>query len=378
MKKRFSLGLFLVSLVACSGGVGGVDGLDGAGEPGAELEPTGATEADPRAAETSAPEVAQVQTKPLFVRSSATVVEAHGRSFVILGRGLDEGWAEGAPSVVNELTDEASDVSVVQPIARTALPSEVAHVTGRRVTVVGKGGGTCEAEVGAVVGLARLSPDSEAYARYRGEGRDENGALLPKPSPAAIAAEVWAGTSEEHFVAAELRVLEGSCADASFALLERGTSYAVPHAASSDSLRARAIEAFHALPEYGAHRADYAEWVAPEGTNKSATWETHGENAISVVEATVAGEELVWVSANVDGGCGDFGAQLSALYRKTRDASGTVTLAPVRVLDGYSSELRGLERTKEGFELYFPEAHVPADPASEPESAEVSYYGCRC
>jgi hypothetical protein len=375
MKKRFSLGLFLVSLVACSGGM---DGVEGAGGSGAELEPSGATEADPRAAaETNAPEVAEVQTKPLFVRSSATVVEAHGRSFVILGRGLDEGWARGAPSVVNELTDEASDVSVVQAIAPEALPSEVAHVTGRRVTLVGKSGGTCEAEVGAVVGLARLSPDSEAYSRYRGEGRDENGALLPKPSSAAIAAEVWAGTEDSHFVAAELRVLAGSCADASFALLDRGASYAVPHA-TSDSLRDRAIEAFHALPEYGAHRADYAEWSAPEGTSKSATWETHGENAIAVVEATVAGEELVWVSANVDGGCGDFGAQLSALYRKTRDASGAVSLVPVRVLDGYSSELRGLERTKEGFELYFPDVHVPAAPASEPENAEVSYYGCRC
>ncbi len=372
MKKRFSLGLFLVSLVACSGGVDGVDG------PDAELEPTGATEAAPQAAaETSAPELAQVQAKPLFVRSSATVVEAHGRSFVILGRGLEEGWAEGAPSVLNELADDTSDVGVVQALAAEALPSEVAHVTGRRVTLVGKSGGTCEAEMGAVVGLARLSPDSEAYSRYRGEGRDEKGALVPKPSPAAIAAEVWAGTEDAHYVAAELRVLAGSCEDASFALLERGAKYAVPHAVG-DSLRDRAIEAFHALPEYTAHRADYAEWAAPEGTTKSATWETHGENAISVVEATVAGEELVWVSANVDGGCGDFGAQLSALYRKTHDASGAVSLVPVRVLDGYSSDLRGLERTAEGFELYFPESHVPAVPASEPESAEVSYYGCRC
>lgn len=372
MKKRFSLGLFLVSLVACSGGVDGVDG------PDAELEPTGATEAAPQAAaETSAPELAQVQTKPLFVRSSATVIEAHGRSFVILGRGLEEGWAEGAPSVLNELSDDSSDVGVVQALAPEALPSEVAHVTGRRVTLVGKSGGTCEAEMGAVVGLARLSPDSDAYSRYRGEGRDEKGTLLPKPSPAAIAAEVWAATPEAHYVAAELRVLAGSCEDASFALLERGAKYAVPHAVG-DSLRDRAIEAFHALPEYTAHRADYAEWAAPEGTTKSATWETHGENAISVVEATVAGEELVWVSANVEGSCGDFGAQLSALYCKTRDASGALTLVPVRVLDGYASDLRGLERTSQGFELYFPESHVPAAPESEPESAEVSYYGCRC
>lgn len=371
MKKRFSLGLFLVSLVACSGGVGAPD-ADSTSEADPQASAEGA-----EVAEVGNPDLAPSQVKPLFVHSSATVVEAYGRSFVILGRGLEEGMAEGAPSVLNELSDNASDVGVVQTLAPAALPSEVTRVTGRRVTVVGKDGGTCEAEVGAVVGLARLSPDSEAYARYRGEGHDEQGALLPKPSPAAIAGEVWAATADAHFVAAELRLLSGSCEGASFALLERGATYAVPHAAE-DSLRERAIEAFRALPAYEAHRADYAEWSGPEDTKKSATWETHGENTLAVVEVNVAGEELVWVSANVDGGCGDFGAQLSALYRKTRDASGTVTLSPVRVLDGYSSELRGLERTTEGFDLYFPESRVPAAETSEPESAEVSYYGCRC
>jgi hypothetical protein len=74
-----------------------------------------------------------------------------------------------------------------------------------------------------------------------------------------------------------------------------------------------------------------------------------------------------------DGGCGDFGAELSALFREGDDGA----LELVRTLDGFSSELEALVEREGGVELVFPEAHAAPD-GSAVERLEVRSYGCRC
>ena len=181
-------------------------------------------------------------------------------------------------------------------------------------------------------------------------------------------------------LAAALRPV-GACDAATFALLGNEAP-ASKVSGADDATSSRALAAFRALSSYAHHAEEYLTFAKEsESTVAAPSWDRHAESSARVSSVSVGKDRLVWVTAGADGGCGDFSAELSVLFRETNEG-----LEVVRVIDGFSSALEGVLASGEGYELVFPEAHVGAalpgvdepDAADAIERLEVRTFGCRC
>jgi hypothetical protein len=272
------------------------------------------------------------------------------------------------------------------------------------VRLVGEGGAVCEAVLGEISLLERVYPDGEDYARWSGTALDDRGRARPRLASETIALELWRSTdadpSAEHPLVAAVRAVSGDCDGAVAARVDDAAALSATERAS-DALESRALRAFRALPEHTRVGVDYeTRWLdevrALEGATarpgelalggeradaptRSATWDTHAEASPSVRTIVVGGETLVWVSASVGEGCGDFSAQLSALFRRSEDGELTV----VRVFDGFAAELGAVgaraagSRSARGYSLYFPEATAETVDG-EVTSLAPRTFGCGC
>lgn len=373
----------------------------------------------PDAAEV-APETAMAPPAAWRGASVLPVVHAGKRAFVVLdvrggrdARGAD--LAEGPPRLVD--TDVEGAFAASRAIAIGRLASETRDLVGRRVHLVGERGAACEAVVGEVSLLERVYPDGEAHARWSGTAFDDRGRPLPSLGPDAIAGELWRMTEDndphaEHPLVAALRAVSGDCDGAVAATLDPASAPVATPKPASDALASRALRAFRALPEHARVDTDYrTQWVEevraleratyeraagavglggeldeldetregdrPRAPKLSTTWDTHAEASPKVQQLVVGGATLVWVSASVGEGCGDFAAQLSALFRQSADGA----LVVVRVFDGFAAELHAAasSRSASGYELFFSDAYAGSQPAAgEVRSLAPRSFGCGC
>lgn len=399
MKKRISLGLVYAALAfACSAPL-----TDSSSEPSA------AVDADTAAVDTNAATAAATATATATVAmlegpsapgaslESSLVVHVGEQAYVVLDASTELAWGSEGPSGPDganvseragegppELTSVENEgvYAVTRKLSPLAVPARAKAAQGKHVRLYGAAGVVCDAVVDEVKLLGRFSPDSDVYARWHGEARDEADRPLPKPSRAEMADEAWTISEGAIVLAATLRP-SGKCAGATFALLGEdaqstptiGTSAKVAKlSAADDTTTTRALAAFRALPEYATHAAEYLTFATEnESTVTAASWDRHAESSPQVTLVTLESETLVWVTANVDGGCGDFGATLSVLYRSTPGG-----LEVVRVLDGVSASLEGVVPRAEGYELVFPESHVGPKAEDEVFKLEVRTFGCSC
>lgn len=347
----------------------------GCSSPGPDTDPVHAPLGVATAIEAPVASAAS-STEKVARRDVALVVHASGRSWVVLDAAPDPTWEAGAPALVGD------DVEGTVAVARTVDASKVSAVAkesvGRRVRLLGRHGVACEATIDGLAILGRVAPDGDVYARWRGEARDEADRPLPAPPKSDIANEAWDLAEGARTLVGSLGSMSGRCDEATFAVAQLGQVVIHPREASDETRRA-ALLAFRALPEHQSHARDYAEEA--DDTLSGVPWDSRDE-AMPVVETLAQGDqELVWVSAGAGGGCGDFSAQLSALFRKTPRG-----LEVVRVLDGWALELsavvvhaeRGERPATDAYELMFPEARTRATEGEDVERLNVAAFGCAC
>jgi hypothetical protein len=313
--------------------------------------------------------------------------------------------AEGPPRLVE--TDVEGAFAAERSVAAGRLSAESRALVGRRVRLVGARGAVCEAVVGEISLLERVYPDGEDYARWSGTALDDRGRALPRLSPDMIARELWrqaggdertGGEAADHPLVAALRPVSGDCDGA---VAASTTSDARPTLSTperpSDALESQALRAFRALPQHARVEVDYeTSWLEEvralereseaarrgelalggeraEAPKLRATWDTHGEARPTVRQVVLGGETLVWVSAAVGEGCGDFSAQLSALFRRSDDGA----LSVVRVLDGFASDLGAIAPRAGGYSLFFEDVHADTA-ATDVTSLAPRSFGCGC
>lgn len=364
MKTRFSFGLVLAVLgVACSSPM--ADDLGASREDVHESDPVVTLEA-PALAVDDAPVESEVAKAPL---ESALVFHTGGRPYLVLDEAPNLALALGKPEVVSAKDEGIYAVKRAVDLDHAAK----AHVgaIGSRVRLRNATGAVCEAIVDGLAFVGRVSPDGEATTRWAGEGRDENDKPIAAPSRDELADEAWDMVDGSVVLAATLRPI-GACKDATFATTRvMPTSAAITTA--DDTTTASALSALRAMPEYAQHATEYLEFAREtESTETAARWEQHAEASPRVTTTTLDGARYVFVAAGTAAGCGDFGAELSVLFRETDGG-----LEVVRVLDGFTGELQGVLMGEEGVELVFPESHVGSKD-TEVRRIEVRTYGCSC
>ncbi|HRH00601.1 MAG TPA: hypothetical protein PLR99_30360, partial [Polyangiaceae bacterium] len=334
------------------------------------------------------------------------VVHAGKRPFLVLAASgardaAGAELAEGAPRLVE--TDVEGAFAAQRAVAVGRLSDASRALVGRRVRLVGARGAVCEATVGEISLLERVYPDGEDYARWSGTALDDRGRALPRLSSEAIARELWRqtdadGTAQDHPLVAALRPVSGDCDGA---VAASTTSDARPTLSTperpSDALESQALRAFRALPQHARVEVDYeTSWLEevralerysaaarrgeialggerPEAPKLHATWDTHAEARPTVRQVVLGGETLVWVSATVGEGCGDFSAQLSALFRRSDDGA----LSVVRVFDAFASELGAVGPRAGGYALFFEDARADTS-APDVTSLAPRSFGCGC
>lgn len=404
MHKHAALALVLVSTFACS-----VASLPE--EPAESLEAAASpTAPDAPSAEAGAPAPDVAPAPVADAPATFPVVHAGKRSFAVLAAsGARDAagavLAEGPPRLVE--TDVEGAFAAERAVAVGRLPAESRALVGRRVRLVGARGATCEATVGEISLLERVYPDGEDYARWSGTALDDRGRALPRLSSEAIARELWRQTEPEeqtdgepadHPLVAALRPVSGDCDGA---VAASTTSDARPTLSTperpSDALESQALRAFRALPQHARVEVDYeTSWLEevralerdsaaarrgevalggerPEAPKLHATWDTHAEARPTVRQVVLGGETLVWVSATVGEGCGDFSAQLSALFRRSDDGA----LSVVRVFDAFASDLGAVAPRAGGYSLFFEDAHADTA-ATDVTSLAPRSFGCGC
>ena len=405
MHKHAALALVLVSTLACSVASlpeGSAEPLEGdAGLPAAPSLEVGAT-ATATAAATAATAATTAAEPATF-----QVVHAGKRAFMVLAPSgardaAGAALAEGPPRLVE--TDVEGAFAAERAVAVGRLPAKTRGLVGTRVRLAGARGAVCEATVGEISLLERVYPDGEDYARWSGTALDDRGRALPRLAPETIARELWrqtepsdrtAGEPADHPLVAALRPVSGDCDGAVAATTAGDASPALSTPTRpSDARESQALRAFRALPQHARVGVDYeTSWLEevraierdraanpvalggehPAAPKLGVTWDTHGEATPTVRELVVGGETLVWVSASVGEGCGDFSAQLSAVFR--RSARGELSV--VRVFESFASELGAVAPRDGGYALYFEDARADTSSRDITSLAPRSF-GCGC
>ena len=264
----------------------------------------------PRAATVSA---AAPPDAPRTTSPFALAFVEGGRAHVVLDPSPD--LTEATSPEVRSLEDP-----VVVASTPRRLSSAAATWLGRRVRLYGATGALCEGVVGDVALVGRVSPHEATTARL--QGRDDE---APPLSPAEVASEAWSIAAAADAVVLAGEVDAVGCEGAVWAgpadvpapafVLSEAADAATEH---------RALAAFRALPSWAAVEDRYRTDVRED---RAARWDSHGESRPTVnVIALGDGSRFVIVTADVGGGCGDFGASATAVFRE--DARGLTLTGP--------------------------------------------------
>lgn len=227
-------------------------------------------------------------------------VLGYHRDGPVLESGIVAASLKGAPRLLSRAAKDSFDVAV--SVASNEVGEASRAWLGREVTVYGADGAQCK---GTVKGFeVRVKAEPHFGMRQAWDGEDGQ----PKASAAQIATQVWQmARDEERFV---VGLLDHECRGtwaAGQALSWTATSMPAP------SVRAAAVKAFQALPEYRKLQARFVE----ESGDKTHAWETvDGELVVSQV-----GTWLV-VSARSGAGCASFAGTLTALWQLDGDKLG--------------------------------------------------------
>ncbi|HLM76439.1 MAG TPA: hypothetical protein VK459_27230 [Polyangiaceae bacterium] len=230
---------------------------------------------------------------------------------IVLTDSANEDWATGAAALISK----ESPVVARRPVAKSSLPLDLAAVQGRRVTLLKAGEIVCEAKVTGLSVLARVEPYFGMRAEWEGAG-EEGKAPLTDPE---IADEAWslAGASGRALVADLEPVAGSSCAGATWARDATASPESMARAsAPSASLERRALTAFRALPAYAELQELQRSFRDPAEPAPKGPWEEaeDAELTVSELKLRAGAGTWVWVSARSAGGCGEFHAELSALF----------------------------------------------------------------
>jgi hypothetical protein len=317
---------------------------------------------DPRGAEMP-PAASEPRSVVLASGGANLVVHVQGRTFVMLENELAVGVATGEPGL---LAKDIDLLTVTRPFDTTKAPADVLDARSRMVTVVADSGTRCAARVTDVMLFAQVSPawDAESHAHTTDK---------------ELAAESFElGERGAHY-ALELDLDRESCTGAHFALLGSDAETARPQPVN-EAAAETAIIAFRELPLSQENEGRYVEYLSgrneaedkASGMERGTSWDTYLGQKPSVHRFVLGEESLLFVTAGIDGECGAFNAQLSALFRETPD--GPVL---VRTWEGFSREPLAIVAAPTGYDVIFQDVKGNTS-AAYLTSVEPQYFGCRC
>ncbi len=243
------------------------------------------------------------------------------------------GLGQGAELTTRPARTEPGGLFVARSALRVdAVPAAQRALIGRTVRIFDAHGERC---VARVTGLALESQ----LVHMTGEdfGEDDK-PIVPTHTAADVVAD------GQPFLFAALEPIIGTVADCQSGLWaapigDQPQVQLFTAAPVDRALLRHAVRAFRALPEWRARQHDYRHFFAnpedqPHANPGDARWDTYGNVQGPSVARLVARSglaEIVTVSANTQGGCGDPGQQMTALFAVTRDGD-KVTLAAIAEL----------------------------------------------
>lgn len=220
-------------------------------------------------------------------------VLGYHRDGPVLEAGIVAASLKGAPRLLSRGAKDAFDVAV--SVASNEVGEASRAWLGREVTVYGTDGAQCK---GTVKGFeVRVKAEPHFGMRQAWDGEDGQ----PKASTTQIATQIWQmARDEERFV---VGVLDHDCQGTWAA--GQALTWTAP-ATLAPSMRAAAVKAFQALPQYRELQARFAK----ESGDSTHAWETvDGELVVSQV-----GSWLV-VSARSGAGCDSFAGTLTGIWQ---------------------------------------------------------------
>lgn len=281
----------------------------------------------------SASAAPEAETAQEASTNHALAFAVQDRAYVVLSREPDVERLSGAP-VMRGVTDPL----LVEHTPAGTSAAEDAWV-GRAVRLYGASGVVCEGIVRRSVLVGRYSPSFETMARLRGEGggaHDGEADPAEDPSakaatveateepaltPAEIADEAWTGAVGAGAVVLAGEVDATGCEGALWATpADAPVAFTHPVETAGVVDELAYLARFRALPSWLELQRQYDEAARED---RAPRWDGHGESAPVVNVIALQDAKLVFVTADVGGGCGDFTARSTVVYRE--DARG-VTL----------------------------------------------------
>jgi len=203
----------------------------------------------------------------------------------------------------------------LRSVNEAALPAAVRALKGRSVNLLDAAGALCEARIVGFELYAEVIPHFGMVMSWHGQNGE------PALSEAKIAEQIWALAPGAILIGKLSRPCPGLWAlDAA----RTPPTTAAPEPASPE-LRATALRAFRALPQYAEIQKEFRSTAeTPKGR-----WEDYGSHLLEVSAFHFASKlTLVIVQAQAGNGCGDFANRLVALFGIRKG-----TLAELELID---------------------------------------------
>lgn len=227
-----------------------------------------------------------------------------GGTHVVLKESPPPGWAEGAPTLLANKDPYPTKVAV----SASRLPPDLAAWSGKKMRLYGAAGQVCEATLGALSLLGRVTPHFGEVAHWNGTG-EPAGPAFSSAQKARAAFNLAATASPNGLVlVADLAGAKGDCKQALWAQPESAAVVKMARAEPADAVLTRsALEALRALP-------DYAE--IQKTNDVKGPWDERGKPEVSRMKHP-SGKTLVMISVDAVQGCADFQGSLAAVFELT-------------------------------------------------------------
>ena len=289
---------------------------------------------------------------------------AEGRAYVLLSNEADVENVTGAPVV------RAIGETVV--VERTPGAKSAAEDVwlGRVVRLYGASGAVCEGVVHRSVLIGRYSPSTDTLAKLKGEASEDEQPLTPDE----IVEEAWSGATGATAVVLAGEVDTTGCDGAIWAG-SADVPAPVVHAVTTPDIdvERQYLARFRALPSWAETQRQYDE---EPRENQAPRWDGHGDSSPVVNMVDLGTSKMVFVTAEVGEGCGDFSARSTAVFRE--DGSGVTLMG---ISESAFVPLGVSDVDGDGtVELVVPGGlrHVGEGNYDDLKSLEVPYLGCPC